>query len=195
MRTEIITAPTGEIANVESVKISQRISGSAEDEFIATLISVARKYCEKKLRRTLLTTELKGYFSQFSEMRYLPKAPIQSVESVSYYNSSGDLTVLDESFYVVNPGEYGGIRLAPSQSWPDIYAIEEAIVVEYTAGYADESGSPVVSGSGVPPEIVHAIKMHVGHLYSNRESMSLDDLKPVGMAYESLLVDYWVPEL
>jgi len=100
---------------------------------------------------------------------YLPVNPVQSVDDITYIDTTGHAQTWPiENFIVTDPGDGEIAYITPGydsnnkkQYYPTVRAQQDAIVIEFTAGYGD-------SASDCPPEALTAIKMLAAHLYENR---------------------------
>jgi uncharacterized phiE125 gp8 family phage protein len=73
-----------------------------------------------------------------------------------------DPAVYETLLYGLSPR----IRLKPNQSWPAIFASDDAILVTATAGYGD--------ADAVPAPILHAIKLLLSQWYDHRSDAAVD---------------------
>ena len=116
----------------------------------------------------------------------LPYAPLQSVTSVKYIDTGGvEQTFSDGSYtvytYSSHPGEVG---LNYDEEWPQTRRIEDAVIVQFKAGYGD-------AGSDVPKPILQAMLMLISHWYENRESTVVGTIATqVPQAADMLLMPY-----
>ena len=93
----------------------------------------------------------------------LNKYPISAV-SVQYYDKNNTLQTLSTSVYDVDiTNSPTRIRLGYNQEWPDTRERLNAVKITCTVGFA--------SAAAVPEDIKAAIKLMIGHLYANRESV------------------------
>lgn len=91
----------------------------------------------------------------------LPKNPVRSVTSITYFDSADVAqTALLSDFYVYSDTNRTLIRPKAGKSWPTTMAREDAISVTFVAGY-------VV----LPAPLRAAILLLVGHLFENREAV------------------------
>lgn len=163
---DLVTAPTAEPVTVAEAKSWIRQDSSADDTLIASLIVAARQAVENYLSRALLTQTWDLWLPYFCDLE-LPKAPLQSVTSITYTDDAGDSQTLATSVYDVFAYQEapGWVRLAYSQSWPSTRAVADAVKIRFVAGYA--AASPI--GSAVPQAIRHGILILVAEYYENRE--------------------------
>lgn len=94
----------------------------------------------------------------------LPVPPLISVESITYIDEVGQTQTLDPSTYRVDPYSTPG-RIIPLQDWPKLGTNYSGITILFTAGY-----------STVPASVKNAMKLIIGSLYENRESVAQGQL-------------------
>lgn len=94
----------------------------------------------------------------------LPLAPLQSVTSVKYLDTSGVEQTLDSAIYrVLDAGaefRRGRVSLEYAQTWPAVRGVEKAVTIEYVAGYG--------ARNAVPERIRHLIKVMITEMYDHR---------------------------
>ncbi|RVD15372.1 MAG: phage gp6-like head-tail connector protein [Mesorhizobium sp.] len=99
--------------------------------------------------------------------------PVTAPVSVKYLDGDG----VDQTFDSASYRLVGDDMIAPAYnvSWPSARLDHESIRIRYTAGYEE-----------VPAPIKAAILLHVGHLYANREAVSLENIAtelPLGVQW------------
>lgn len=188
----LVTGPNKEPVTEAEVKAWARIDGNTEDALLTSLITAARVAAEEYLRRSLITqswrltldlpanrwadnlpagtydlpiTALSGEIPRTID---LPKGPVQSITSVSLYNTSNSASVYDSSYYTIDTA---GDRLLFNDTavLPSNLRDRAACVIEYVAGYGADP-------TNVPQPIKTAILMHATAMYESRgqcESMDL----------------------
>lgn len=177
--------PALEPVSLEEAKDHLRVLGSDEDDYITALISVAREFVETITGRSLITQTWLVTFDSFCGTRlYLPRPPVQSVTSVQYRDTTdGSLQTHSDSLYEVNlVSEPSAIRFDELPNY-DIEK-ENPIQVTFVSGYGD-------AATDVPRNLVHAIKLLIGHWYTNRSSVAnARDMDPklMPVAVEALTV-------
>ena len=69
----------------------------------------------------------------------LPRPPLQSVESIQYIDTAGNVQTLAPEDYVVDAssGEIGRVALAWNRFWPITRCSINSVVIQFTAGYGD----------------------------------------------------------
>lgn len=187
----LVTKPVATILSLADAKTHLRVPHTDDDDDIQAMIDAAVAHLDGRdgvLNRALAdqTWNLKidcfpyycrGYGAWLSREIRLPLPPLIEVVSVKYIDDDGDEQTFDDgSYYVSGVGDVTGgrITLTADASWPDIHSQwPEPVTVQFRAGYIDASESPPTID--VPAPIVSAIKLIVGHLYRNRETVVVGD--------------------
>lgn len=145
-----------------------RVTSDDDDALIADYISAATAYCEDQVpgSRSFMsqTWDWKVHFFGADSFE-IPRPPLQSVTHIKYYaeNSSTGLTTLSSTNYLVHTPDSlpGFVELHPEVgSWPTVADRADAIQIRFVSGWASDS---------TPNVVKHAVKLLVGHWYSNRE--------------------------
>lgn len=186
---KLVTGPTEEPLTVAEAKHHLRVSHTLEDGYIGSLVIAARRWVESTTGRALVSQTWDYALDCFPRgpAITIPRAPLQSVESVTYYGR--DLvteTVMDPSLYQVDTlREKGAIALLDGASWPsDSLRTSSGVVVRFVAGYGD-------TPADVPEDIVHATKLLVGEMYAFREpEITGTIISKVGFAVDALLAPH-----
>ena len=98
-----------------------------------------------------------------------PKAPLQSVSSITYVDTAGATQTLATSEYVVDGATHiGRIYSAYGATWPAVRCQPRAITVRFVCGYGGNPGD-------IPEPIRQAMLLLVGHWYENRETVNVDN--------------------
>ncbi len=160
------------LAEASAASFSGGVDGvSYEDDYVTGLILVAQERSETILRKKILTQTIVKIESRFPcgrECLDLDWGNVQSVEAVRYYDKNGDLTELEspyDLFEVETRSTPAKLSLVPGESWPSVqYQKSNPLEVEYIVGWDVED---------VPVSIKHAMKLMIGHWYTNRESVQI----------------------
>lgn len=191
MNIEIVTPPPVYPVTLTEIYAWLRLdpSGSppahADDTMLTALIAACTDEAERATCRALIEQTIRlttGYWGiQGIELR---RPPFIGLVAVRYYDLDNVLQALAGTNYtLVTGGMVPKIQLATGQTWPQIYAREDAVQIEYTAGYLG-TGSPVEDYRvNVPEAIKTGIKMGVQALYDN---MKPDDLDRLNMAKDAI---------
>jgi len=142
------------------------VSDKAEESYVAALVAKATRYVERTWRRQLITATWELYLDAFPAEIELPLLPVQSVEAITYLDTSGTsqpLAAADYQVDLASPDVAARIKPAANENWPSTYTDAYAVVtVEFVAGYGD-------SPSDVPETIHHSILLLAAHWYRLRE--------------------------
>lgn len=184
----LTSAPAIEPLTLEDAKRQLRLSSevSAHDELITSLIKAARQYCEQHTGRQFINATWALKLDRFpvSEPIRIPKAPLSSITSITYLDSSGDSQTWGTSNYRVSTSkEPGEVSLAYGQSYPSTYPVADAVTVTFVAGY----GSAATS---VPEPLRQAMLMYVEKLFDGDPTKA----KSLDMAINALLLMYRCPD-
>jgi uncharacterized phiE125 gp8 family phage protein len=166
---KLYTAPVAEPVTLTEAKAQLRVDGTDDDTFITSIISVARRQVENETNRALISQTWEMALDKFPCDRYMkiPRPPLQSITSVTYYDLAGASYVMPATDYLVDTySEPGRVALKNAASWPGT-ALREAngVIIRFVAGYG-------AAGTSVPDEIRQAILLLIGHLYENREAVN-----------------------
>lgn len=185
-----ITDPASDPVTLEETKEHIHVDHSDEDARIADYIRTAAQRLDGrdgKLGRCLISQSWRLSLDRFPREIVLPLPPCQSVDRVFYLDAEGQEIEIDAADYrVTGLGTLEGARIRPAHglSWPSTSDPESAFV-EFTAGFGDDP-------EDVPEPLRTAIKMHVGHLFEHRESVTLGSgfITETPHGYEDLIRDY-----
>jgi uncharacterized phiE125 gp8 family phage protein len=162
--TELVSGPEVEPVSLEEAKVHLNVTGSAKDEYITSLIVAARTAIERYLNRALITQEWKVFYDCWKEEMETPFPPLQSIETVKYYDMDGDIQTLDEEdfYWVVNTREPGMVKRKYNASYPNHQdGRPDVIEIAFTAGFGDEA-------EDVPEPIRLGIKLMLTDYYEHR---------------------------
>jgi uncharacterized phiE125 gp8 family phage protein len=164
-RLKVVTPPTAEIATVEDLRAQARIDAPDEDVIALRFIAAARWMLEVATRRCFLQTTLaasKAWFPGGVDAIELPRAPVSSVTSITYRDSTGAVQTLAGSEYSVDLGGEPGLIIPEiDASWPTTDGRAGALTVTFVAG--------VASATDVPALAVQAVAMLAAHWFLHRE--------------------------
>lgn len=194
-RFRVTTAPVYRPVSVSEMKTHLRVTGSGDDTYIGLLIDAAVEHCQDIQDRAYVTQTITLTRDNFPDCGhiYLPRAPLQTVTSVTYTPLSTETpTVFASASYRVDTAtEPGRIVLKDAYDWPTDELLEaNGLVVIYVAGYGVATGPADGRPSTMPHSIIHAIKLLVGHWYENREAVgdqSSGNMFTVPVAFDRLL--------
>lgn len=188
MRTTLTVTeePTAEPVSIEQVKKHCRIDSNADDELLTGYLTAARVMAEGYLSRALLTQTLLWTMRPSSELPRdrlrlhgtleLPRAPVQSILSVTTLDEWGNATTISPASLPVTPpavilGYVADLTLEPATLWvgPETvlsggFAANQTklqhLQVSMVAGYGE--------ADDVPSTVIQAIMMTTAFLYEHR---------------------------
>ena len=212
MNLTVVTQPPFEPVSLTDVYDHLRLDteGSppthVDDDRLTRLITSARQHVELMCRRALVRQTLRLSMPSFpvsndawvssvsrnslTRVIRLPRPPIASVTSVTYFDGDNAQQTLADSNYYLTDEQVPELRFTTSFSTPTLYDRPDALRVTYLAGYTPEGSPPTTQAeyaAAVPAALKDAILIGVQILY--------DDLKPeehsmLFMARESLVQPY-----
>lgn len=188
-----ITPPASEPVTLSEAMVHLRIDAPAdgphpEAMLIETLISAARAHVEAETNRALITQTLEARWDAWRDVLELPRAPVQSVTSVTYVDEAGATQTLAGSAYRADvAGLVARVTPAFDTAWPAARAVTGAVAVRFVAGYG--------AASAVPAPLRAAMLLLIGHLYENRSAATERALTEAPFAVAALINPYRVPWL
>jgi uncharacterized phiE125 gp8 family phage protein len=178
--SRVSVGPTVEPVSVEELKAHSRVDHNYEDAKIADYLQTARVMLERDTQRALCTQTRVLYLDYLPAYISLDVAPIQSITSITYYDSLNVQQTLVSTAYEYDLyAEPAIIRPAFGQTWPTTYDRLSAVAVTYVAGYG--------LASAVPQDAKHAIRMLAASWLENSESVLTGTIsKEIEFSYSAL---------
>ena len=190
---EVSTAPGSEPITLVQARLHLRLTATGspathpDDDLVDTLITASRELVEGHMSRAIITQTLKMYLDHwpFDGVIRLPRSPAKTVTSIQYVDTAGATQTWDSSEYRTDfKSEPARVTLEDGESFPDLLAVTNNVIVTFTAGY---SASPTL----VPKHQIAAIKLMLGHLYEHREAVEdavgSVTLVEMPLAYQTLI--------
>jgi uncharacterized phiE125 gp8 family phage protein len=184
----IVTPPAEEPVTLLDARLQLQLTATGEpashplDPWIESIgLPVARAMCEDYTGRSLVTQTIELAINGFPATcpgRWfddgslpLPRAPIRSIESVTYVDADGVTQTVDTANYLLDGfAEPAALYAAYGVAWPVAQTSRGAVRVRYVAGYSGPGESP--QDFPLPPAIRGAVLLMLGHLNENREATS-----------------------
>ena len=163
----LVTAPTVEPLSLQEAKNQCHVVGNDHDAILEHLIVSARRVCEDRLSRQLITATWDLVMDEFpADQICLPLPPVQSVTSITYTDTAGSSATWDSSKYTFSASrEPARIMPAYNENFPtDVREQPDAVTVRFVAGYGD-------AATDVPDQIKHAMLLLISHWFENREDV------------------------
>jgi uncharacterized phiE125 gp8 family phage protein len=181
---QVIAGPSVEPVTVDEVKLWAKIDTTEEDSLLETLIRSARQAAEDYCRRSFITQSVRltldmgrsplddclgdgvydlpvtALYDGLPRTIELPRGLVQSITSVTTYDTANASAVFSPSNYAVDAAG-GRLMLNEGAYWPSPLRPLASCEVIYVCGYGPAAGS-------VPDAIKTAIKMHVQTMYDGR---------------------------
>jgi len=165
---KVQSQPLVEPVSVAEAKQHCRVDTTADDFYIASLISAAREYVETYMDETLIDTQYVMRLDAFPAVIELPRPPMSQTSgrtavSITYTTSeSGGTAVLSTAQYRVDrESRPGTLRPLYGGSWPSHLLDYGSVAVAWHAGRGPD-------GASVSPRVKAAMLMLVGMWYERR---------------------------
>lgn len=172
MALRLITPPAVEPVTLAEAKAHLRVDHTTDDAWIAALTSAARDDCERWTGRAFVTQTWELVIDEFPEEEIqIPLPPLQSVVSVKYDDGDGVEQTIASTEYVVDDVSEPGWVVPAIAGWPSTFDGINAVRVQFVAGYAPGTDSPVDLALNVPASIKASILLRLGQLYEHREDV------------------------
>lgn len=165
MGFKVTVPPADEPVTLAEAKKHFRVLDNREDTLIRSLITTAREMAEVITARALFTqTQVLTLdaFPYAGKAIVLPRSPLQSVSSITYFDCDGVNQTWDNADYIEDEISQPA-RITPTygKTYPSTQTRINAVTITYTAGYTDVAF--------IPYPIKQAILMMAKHWFNNRE--------------------------
>lgn len=185
-----ITPPAAEPVSLAEALVHLRVDSAPsgphpEAALIEAQIAAARGYVETATGRALVTQTLEARWDGWAPVLSLPRAPVQSVTSVTYVDAAGaTITLPPEAYRADLASDPPRLTPAYGASWPAARCVTGAITVRFVAGYG--------LGAAVPAPLRAAMLLMITHLYETRGAATERALAEVPLGVTALLAPYRV---
>lgn len=174
MRYKVITQPSVEALTLDEARVHLRIEayGSPlshpDDNYISSMITVAREFCEQYLERSLAQATFELVLDDFPANEIeLPMTPTLSVDSISYVSTDGSPTTVGVEIYTLDGySQPNFIVLRNNQRWPQTNQSVNNVKIQFTAGYTNGASPDTYP---LPTPIKAAMLLIIANLYENRQ--------------------------
>lgn len=180
----VTAAAAAEPLSVTDAKAQVREESSDYDALIGQYVASARAFVEAVTGTRLVTQTVAFKTDDWSDLANLPVAPVQSISSVSYVDTAGDVITLPTTVYearldLLEPS----IALKWNQVWPSIRAGSQ-ITVTAIVGYG--------AAGSQPADVMHALRLIFADFYAHRESVGEGSTisLPVAATVDALLCNH-----
>lgn len=179
-----IVSPTVEPISMATARLHLRLdtSGSPpshpDDSLVSSLITAVRQNAEDYTGLKIASGTYEVRADSFKDFNIeLQTWPVTAISSVSYVDMNDDVQTLASSEYTLDTYARPA-RLKATTTFP---AAKE-VTIRFIAGFTDgQSPNPYP----MPISLESAMLLMLGHLYDNREAVSLDQSyeRPLGATY------------
>ena len=180
----LVTAPQSEPITVAQASDHVRVDSAADQDYLASLIPVARQYVEDITGKVAVQATYKAVADSWEsfggQTLMLMRSPLVSVTSIKYYAAGAiaQTTLSANTDYTVcTATEPGMIHIV--NSLPSLASRPDAVEIVFVAGNTRAEQSP--------PALRHAIKMMCAHLYEERVPASATELKEIPHGLHALI--------
>lgn len=188
--TIVTVRPEGHPLSLADAKRQLRIEAedTDQDDHITSLCAAAHRHIERDLGYPILRQTRETHLSSF------PGGPIWlgggdslTVLELRYTDAAGTAKVLANNAYAVDAvSQIAKVYPAPAKPWPATAAVPGAVVVEWQAGWS--------TPADVPDDLLHAMKLLVGHWDQNREAVVVGSINSdLRLALDDLLSPFRLP--
>jgi uncharacterized phiE125 gp8 family phage protein len=187
-RPVLVTSPSATPVTLAEAKAHLRVDFADDDALITAMIGAATGYLDGWtgiLGGVCLVDQVwRQDFDLFAKCMPLPLGPVTEIVSVKWLNSAGTETTIAAASYSLetDAGGRSFVRFKDDFTVPSDLYESAAVSIQFKAGHAAEA---------VPAAIKAAILLHVGHLYENREAVSVGSTASMlPFAYDQLITPY-----
>lgn len=128
------------LATINEVARYCRVDAAAHYDLLQTLFDAATRTAERETGISFLTQTQQAYYAKFEKIMRLPGGIVQSISSITYYDSTNELQTLESDYYDGQLSAFPPyLKLADGYTWPETYKRDDAVTIEYIAGFGDTS--------------------------------------------------------
>ena len=192
MPLSVTTPATGTVVSLAEARrqVSLAEDDTTHDTMLTRLIAAATQLVEIKTLRTLLSTTYLWQtwdFPSANRPLSLPRNPVSSLESLSYYDTDDvEQTIATSDVYLGTGHVATLIPKASLGSWPSVHELRpDPVSVSFIAGYG--------AAEDVPQPIRDAVLLLVAHWFVNREAVLTGAIaSDLPLGFEDCLAGYYV---
>lgn len=184
-RPVVVTVPpSAEPISTADAKAHLTYEDTDKDALIVSYVASARAHVEARTGTRLVTQTVSFKTDDWSDLENLPVAPIQSISSIAYTDTAGDVITLSSSVYearleLLEPT----IVLKYGQVWP---SRQQGSLITVTAivGYG--------AAGAQPPDVLHSIRLMLADMFAQRETLGDRAMisAPVAASVDALLANH-----
>lgn len=182
MTLRLVTSPLTAPVTLEEAKAQCEVDYDDRNTFITGLIAAAVSLVDGDgtLGRAMVTQTWAKWVGQSPSVVKITMGPFIALTGVLFYDTDGVLQTADiADFETRIAGDFVNIQPKNGNSWPATQSRDDAIKIEFTAGFGD--------ASAVPADLKHALLLLVAYWFENREAASELTIKDIPMGVDALI--------
>ncbi len=167
MTSFLLSGPALEPVTLVQAKQFIRVSDTAEDSFITTLITAARLHVEGVTGRALIAQSWRVICDDWPHDRIvvLPLSPMISLTAITAYDENGTpVSLAMAQFQPETKVTPARIFLPSPVAGSPVLREHSGIEIDYVAGYGSAQ-------SDIPADLVQAVLSLVGYWFENRDAV------------------------
>ena len=189
-----VTPPAVEPLSLAEIKRHVRVEWDFEDDdtYLRALIKAVRFFAENYTGAALVKRTYDYWLDYFppGTALLLPRPPLSSVSTLAYTDYEGTVATMslstdytedsppalvsDPDLMVDTDSTPGRLVLAWGKVWPTTTLNPvNPIRIRFTAGYADDAGSPADYRVNIPADLKHGMYLILADWYNQREDNSI----------------------
>lgn len=180
----VTAAPAAEPIATADAKLHVRVDGNDENGLIDSYVAAARSHVEGVTGTRMVTQTVSLKTDDWNDLADMPVAPIQSITTIAYVDTAGDVITLSTDVYetrldLLEPS----VALKHGKAWPARYP-GSLITVTAVVGYG--------AAGAQPPAVLQAIRLVLADFYAQRETVSDGPMvsAPVAASVDALLSNH-----
>jgi uncharacterized phiE125 gp8 family phage protein len=179
--------PADPVVDVAAAKEHLRVDHPDQDDMIEALVAAAQATIEGPtgIGVAIGPSSWRLSLDAFPAEIRIPLGPVRAISAITYVDASGGVQTLDAANYTADL-DARPARIAPAfgKAWPATRETLGAVKILFSAG-------PDVPAK----DLVHAIKLLVGHYYANPEAVAANTLMKLPLGVEALLARHAAPAI
>lgn len=166
------TAPSVEPVSIADQKLHLRLlnTDSEHDKLLQSIIKAARQYIERVNGLAIIQQTWTLTLEAFPASKFiaLPRYPVSSITSITYYDTSNASQTFSSGSYRLQKlaDNTSVVELNTNASWPGSYDRSDALTVTFVAGYGS-------AATNVPDDLIYAIKILAAHWFENPSAVDV----------------------
>lgn len=180
------TQPPAALLSVDDIKAHLNLTRDDQDALLASLEKRAVNYFDGYsgiLGRAIMRQTWTQTFPKLSEKMRLDIGNVVSVTSVTYYDTESAEQTLNSSLYYLHSDGIGHyIKRKAVASYPETEERDNAVTVEFLAGWA--------TAADVPEAIQAGVLLLIGHLYNNDSEIGTDQMHDLPFGFHDLVAPF-----